>query len=289
MDRRGTLRAALVAAAWLQAGAGAAEVYRWTDASGRLHFTEDLHRVPAAHRAEAEASAARAPEPSRVQRIEGPPPPARRAEARAVGSERTYTIPVERAGLSMRVTATLNGSVRAPFIIDTGASDVVIPGWVAEQLGVEIDETTRTQFYQTANGVVETPVVTLDSIELGGAEARDVSASVSERMPVGLLGLSFFNRFSYHVDPARGVVTLRPNGLVEQGVIRGGRSESEWRAEFRQLRARVARVEARKARLTPAHTRLAGELDAEIERLEEQIETLDVQADRARVPHLWRE
>jgi clan AA aspartic protease (TIGR02281 family) len=279
----------LAAVAWLQAGAGVAEVYRWTDASGRLHFTEDLHRVPPAHRAEAEASAERDAGPSRVQRIESPP--ARRAEAPlgARGSERIYTIPVERAGLSMQVTATLNGSVRAPFIIDTGASDVVIPGWVAEQLGVEIDETTRTQFYQTANGVVETPVVTLDSIDLGGAEAHDVAASVSEGMPVGLLGLSFFNRFSYHVDPARGVVTLRPNGLVDEGVIRGGRSESEWRTEFRQLRSRIARVEARRVRLTPAHTRRLDELDAEIERLEEQIDALDAEADRARVPHGWRE
>lgn len=46
---------ALVAAVWLAASAGA-EVYRWRDASGREHFAQQLHQVPAEHRAAAEAA-----------------------------------------------------------------------------------------------------------------------------------------------------------------------------------------------------------------------------------------
>ena len=271
----------------LLSGAAGAEFYRWIDADGRLHFTEDLNQVPPRHRAEAEASARRKPGGNPVQRIQVPPPAAS-APARSTAGD-VYTVPVERAGLSMRVVATLNGEVQAPFIIDTGASDVVIPSWVADRLGIEITDSHRTQLYQTANGVVEAPVVRLDSIDLGGAVATDISASVSDSMRVGLLGLSYFNRFTYHVDPGRGVVTLRPNGLTHEGVIRGGRSQSEWRSEFRQLRGRRALVEARKGRLTPAHSRLLRDLDGQIARIEEQLEELEIEADRARVPHGWRE
>jgi len=41
-------------AALLGAAPASAEIYRWTDAQGREHFTMDLHRVPSEHRAEAE-------------------------------------------------------------------------------------------------------------------------------------------------------------------------------------------------------------------------------------------
>ena len=43
-----------------------AEIYRWTDAEGRVHFTQDLSQVPPDHRAQAEESAA-APRSDRLQ------------------------------------------------------------------------------------------------------------------------------------------------------------------------------------------------------------------------------
>jgi len=276
--------------AWLVAAPSEGQIYRWTDDEGRLHATSDASQVPARHRAQAEADAATAPEQDRLQRIESPTPSARRTpRPGARDGDAVYTVPVERAGTSLRVVATLNGRVNAAFLVDTGASDVVIPRAVADRLGLAITESTRTQLYQTANGIVEAPVVVLESIDLGGARAEGVSASVSDQMPVGLLGLSFFNRFSYHVDPAAGLVTLRPNQLAEEGWLRGGRSESEWRIAFSQLQQRIAVVDARMARLTPAHTRLLDDLTAEREKLEGQVVELEVEADRAGVPQPWRE
>jgi hypothetical protein len=46
-----------LACAWLATPVGA-EVYRWRDASGREHFAQQLHQVPAEHRAAAKAAAA---------------------------------------------------------------------------------------------------------------------------------------------------------------------------------------------------------------------------------------
>jgi hypothetical protein len=64
----------------LAAGAAAAgEVYRWTDADGKVHYTSDLERVPQAQRDAAKASVAREKKGA-VMRIESRPPPAPAAD-----------------------------------------------------------------------------------------------------------------------------------------------------------------------------------------------------------------
>ncbi len=281
----------LLVALALAVPASPSEIYRWTDEEGRTHFTQDLSQVPRAHRAKARAAAREGTGNGVLVRAERASPPARLAPPRTRDASRGQVtrVRVQRAGTSMRVVAVLNNRVRAPFIVDTGASDVSIPLWVADELGIVIDERTRRQVYQTANGRIEAPIVTLDSVDLGGAVAEDVAASVSSSMPIGLLGLSFFNRFRYQVDPQQGIITLEPNGLEANGWVRGGRSESEWRGQFRQLRGRRAQVEARIARLTPAHSRLLDELDEELDRIDEQMQSLEIEADRAEVPQRWRE
>lgn len=286
LDRWGLILSVL--AALLLSGPAGGEIYRWTDEQGQVHFTQDLSQVPPGQRSRAREQAQRGATGGTLVRSEASAPPARLAEPGRRVREVTR-VRVQRAGTSMQVVALLNGRVRAPFIVDTGASDVVIPRWVADELGIVVTERTRTQLYQTANGVVEEPVVSLDSVDLGGAVAEDVAASLSSTMPVGLLGLSFFNRFHYQVDPQQGVITLAPNDLAEAGLLRGGRSEAEWRVQFRQLLQRRSRVEVRSSRLTPAHSRLLEELAEERERIDGQLEELEIEADRARVPRSWRE
>ncbi len=71
----------------------------------------------------------------------------------------------------MLVNVRLNDSVTAPFYVDTGASDVVLPEWVAKELGLDLSDA-RTAFYGTANGTIQQSLVTLDSVELGSAAPR---------------------------------------------------------------------------------------------------------------------
>ena len=267
-----------------------AEIYRWTDAEGRVHFTEDLSRVPPDQRPAARASAAEPPGAGRVQTYSSPP--AARAPLRAAGAsqgKRVHRIRVSREGNAMIVPVRLNGTTVAPFLLDTGASYVLVPARVAREAGIDFGPGTRTMTFMTANGAVEQPVVTLDRVELGTAAAERVAATVSDRIEMGLLGLSFLGRFTYQIDAAAGVVTLVENDLAERGAIVGGRTESQWRAEFRALRARLAEVAAARARTAPSKGRRLDRLDEEEAALARQLEELDAEADHANVPHEWRD
>jgi hypothetical protein len=131
--------------------------------------------------------------------------------------------------------------------------------------------------------------VTLASVELGGARVENVPAHVSKTMSVGLLGLSFFNHFRYRVDPVSGIVTLRPNGLVESGQIRGGRSERQWKGEFARLVRRRAGVEAALDEVNPNRSRRKDELKGMLEEVDRQWAMLEDEADDAHVPMQWRD
>ena len=278
----------------LLATPAAAEIYRWTDAEGRAHFTQDLSQVPAGQRSAAAEQGAS----SGAGRLQTFPEPgtnpggiaAPGAAAPDSSPARTaYRVPVQRAGAGMLVVARVNGVHEVPFLIDTGATDVLIPRQIAERIGLEAGPDARTKRYATANGVVEHAVVMLDSVDLGGAIAREVPASIGPEMSFGLLGLSYFNRFTTHVDAAAGVVTLIPNGLSESGGIRGGRSEEQWRAEYLGLHARSERIEAEVGRTPKSHGREVERLEAERGELARQQDLLDSEANRARVPSTWRE
>lgn len=80
------------------------------------------------------------------------------------------------------------------FLVDTGATSVVLPGRDAERLGLDYRKGER-GLNQTANGVVATYSVTLDSVRLGDIEVTAVDAVVIEQgLNIALLGMSFLNR-----------------------------------------------------------------------------------------------
>ncbi len=275
------------------AGPVSAEIFKWMDEAGRLHFAQDLSQVPTRFRSQAAGGAIQEGEGNVIQHYEPSPASLRtrrpdRRTGRAGRSKPFYRIRVQKAGSTMKVNVRLNDEVTAPFYIDTGASDVLLPAWVARELGLDL-EGARTGYYGTANGVVQQSLVTLDSVDLGGARAEHVPASVSETMSVGLLGLSFFNHFEYRVDPGAGVVTLRPNGLVEAGRIRGGRSADQWKAEFRRIAERRRAIERTLEEINPNWARRRAELNEALEEVDRQRRLLEGEADDAHVPMQWRD
>ncbi len=263
-----------------------AEIYRWTDAEGRVHFTQDLSRVPPAHRARAEQSAA-TPRPDRLQTFSDSPPGSRASfsqRSRRPRSGDLLRIPFERRGGVMVVNVTLNDRVSGLFLVDTGASDVSIPAALASQLGIRVGPDTPYRQYTTANGVIANPIITLDSVQAGEARLEQVPASISSTMEVGLLGGAFFNNFTFQIDPAANVISATLNDRV-----RAGRSETQWRHQFRRVRGDLARLERyMDENHFTRESRIAG-LEEKRAKLEGEIEALEEEADRAEVPQAWRE
>lgn len=105
------------------------------------------------------------------------------------------------SGNHFYVDATVNGEA-VRFLVDTGASDVVLTPADARRLHFDLSRLNFNHFYSTANGTGTGAPVRLDEVRIGPIVVRDVRASVNgAEMSNSLLGMSFLNRLSgYEVD-----------------------------------------------------------------------------------------
>ena len=108
------------------------------------------------------------------------------------------------AGGHYVVDAMVNGAP-ITFLVDTGASSIVLTMDDAERLGLRPESLRFTQRFVTANGEVRGAPVVLREIRIGQFSLYDVPASVNEApLSVSLLGMSFLRRLNgYGVEDGR--------------------------------------------------------------------------------------
>ncbi|MEY8831281.1 TIGR02281 family clan AA aspartic protease [Sedimentitalea sp. XS_ASV28] len=83
------------------------------------------------------------------------------------------------------------------FLVDTGASEMVLTAEDAERIGLVMDDLIFSGRAMTANGEVRTARARLDSVALGDHRDRDVTAWVNEgKMEQSLLGMTYLRRWS---------------------------------------------------------------------------------------------
>lgn len=87
------------------------------------------------------------------------------------------------------LTAAVNGD-DTRFLVDTGADVVALTESTAERLGILPDRSEFQPVMQTASGVGYGARITIDSIEIGGSEFRNVEAVVVDGLGTNLLGQS---------------------------------------------------------------------------------------------------
>ncbi len=91
--------------------------------------------------------------------------------------------------------AQVNGTP-VTFLVDTGASNVVLSREDAERAGIEINDLVFTGRAQTANGTVRTAPVRIDTLELSGITDSRVKAYVTDGELFGsLLGMDYLRRY----------------------------------------------------------------------------------------------
>ena len=100
------------------------------------------------------------------------------------------------------------GALPIRFLVDTGASDVVLSPRDAERLGFNVNALDYTRSYRTANGMVKGAPVRLNRVSIGPLSLDLVRASVNGvPMRRSLLGMSFLSRLSgYEVSRERMVL-----------------------------------------------------------------------------------
>lgn len=106
-----------------------------------------------------------------------------------------------------RLTLQING-VDIEFLVDTGASQVVLTQEDAARVGLDPDALRYIGTALTANGEVATAPVRLDRVVLGDIRDTGVRASVnSGDMEGSLLGMSYLSRFE-SIEIRRDVLIL---------------------------------------------------------------------------------
>lgn len=94
------------------------------------------------------------------------------------------------------LTLTINGK-SVPFLVDTGATDVVLTQNDAARIGLNVGDLAYVGRAMTANGEVRTAPVRLQTVELGPIEDRNVAAWVNQGdMEQSLLGMAYLQRWS---------------------------------------------------------------------------------------------
>lgn len=94
------------------------------------------------------------------------------------------------------------------FLVDTGASAIVLSQRDAERAGIDPDGLTFTGRAMTANGEVRTARTRIQDVSLAGVEDRNVTVAVTDgALGQSLLGMDYLRRFE-RVEIADGRLVL---------------------------------------------------------------------------------
>jgi predicted aspartyl protease len=131
-------------------------------------------------------------------------------------AQRPEEVPIERHGSAYHVPVRINDTITLPFLLDTGAADLVIPADVALTLtragALKVGDFVGKAIYSYANGAEDVrDRVVLREVQVGGHSVRNVTASINSFQAEPLLGQSFLSKFgTVTLDYKRLVLVLSP-------------------------------------------------------------------------------
>ena len=174
-----------------------AQMYRWVDEQGTVHFTNELNSVPERYRLQIQE----------IPFIKTSPAPARREPS--APSRGITKIPFK-PGSPILVSAKINGKGPVTLMLDTGADRTTVAPLPLWKLGISTSGAPREEV-RGVTGTKRIDVVRVDSVEVGGAKVGPlfIWAHDSEfKNADGLLGRDFLDNFRVTIDSKELVVTL---------------------------------------------------------------------------------
>ena len=178
-----------------------AQIYRWLDAEGAIHYSQGVDSVPERFRSSAVIIGYdRAATPAEPTRASTPGPPSGPGEVK-------FT-----PGQPIMVTARINGGGSAQLMLDTGAVRTVISPAVLARLGVSYENSQRATL-KGVTGDAEVQAVRVESIEVSGVKYGPLlvvshDTGFGPGRGDGLLGRDFLDNFMVTIDNATGTLTL---------------------------------------------------------------------------------
>ena len=171
----------------------AAEIHRWEDEDGNVHFTD---KPPAEERNNAQQV-----DPVEINTSD-PMEVRETKEPQAVAIQST-----EKGHFATR--GEING-YRVKFLIDTGASRVVIPEALANRIGLPTRGPTH---ISTASGTAEVQNTRLSSVSIKGVQVGDVEGWINPNVDHEwvLLGMSFLRRVDFNQMNDQLILRQRPS------------------------------------------------------------------------------
>ena len=261
-----------------------AEVYKWVDEKGTIYFADDPSKIPEKYRTGAESR--KVPKEAATPSVESkPPPPVTKAP-----ESKGFKVQLSRKHGTWETEVILNGIVKKPFTVDTGASFTLINEQTAREINVTVDENTPIIPISTASGWGLVPLVTLKSVRVGEAELQDVEAVILT-MPSGggLLGNTFLNKFGVHIDSANEKMTLSPTEGKPSPDYPGGHSKDYWVSQFRFYHQMLADLgDARMYYQRQGKIPELRRVDKAIQYFGNQLNEWERRASIAGVPQNWR-
>lgn len=178
-----------------------AQIYRWQDERGTVHYTNALDRVPGALAPDSPATSPAGPEPGAL--------PA--APAAILPGSAAARVPY-RPGEPILVTAHVAGTGPLTLLLDTGADRTVVAPQALGRLGISTLNAPRAEI-KGVTGLGQGGVVQVASLEVGAARVgplRIIAHDADLGGADGLLGRDFLEHFTVTIDARERVVTLSP-------------------------------------------------------------------------------